>query len=92
MQSSNLYHGLLSKARDDPKNFLLVNLPSFCNLERFMTVYNFSQYTEMVLLKAVKFTLYVKIVSRGHIFSRVQPFYEQAVSNLDRPKHRSLWF
>jgi len=28
---------------------------------------------------------------RGRIFSRVQPFYEQAVSNLDRPMHRSLW-
>jgi hypothetical protein len=57
MQSSNLYHGLLSKARDDPKNFLRVNLPSFCNLDRFMTVYNFSQYTEMVLLKTVKIYL-----------------------------------
>jgi hypothetical protein len=26
----------------------------------------------------------------GHIFSRVWPFYEQAVSNLDRSMHRSL--
>jgi hypothetical protein len=28
---------------------------------------------------------------RGHIFIRVQPFYEQALSNLDRSMHRSLW-
>jgi hypothetical protein len=28
---------------------------------------------------------------RGRIFSCVQPFYEQAVSNLDRSMHRSLW-
>ncbi len=30
-------------------------------------------------------------VTRGHIFSCVQPFYEQAVSDLDRSTHRSLW-
>jgi hypothetical protein len=29
--------------------------------------------------------------SRGHIFSHVRPFYEQAVSNLDKSMHRSLW-
>jgi hypothetical protein len=29
--------------------------------------------------------------NRGRIFSRVQPFYERAVSNLDRSMHRSLW-
>jgi hypothetical protein len=29
--------------------------------------------------------------TRGHIFSRVWPFYEWAVSNLDRSMHRSLW-
>ncbi len=28
--------------------------------------------------------------SWGHIFSHVRPFYERAVSNLDRPMHRSL--
>jgi len=27
----------------------------------------------------------------GRIFSRVQPFYERAASNPDRPMHRSLW-
>ncbi len=27
----------------------------------------------------------------GHIFSHVRPFYELAVSNLDRSIHRSLW-
>ncbi len=27
----------------------------------------------------------------GHIFSHVQPFYEQGVSNLDRSMHISLW-
>jgi hypothetical protein len=27
----------------------------------------------------------------GRIFSRVRPFYEWAVSNLDRSMHRSLW-
>jgi len=32
-----------------------------------------------------------KNVFRGHIFSHVRPFYERAVSNLDRPMHRSLW-
>ncbi len=29
--------------------------------------------------------------SRGHIYSRVRPFYEPAVSDLDRSMHRSLW-
>jgi hypothetical protein len=28
---------------------------------------------------------------RGRIFSHVRPFYELAVSNLDRPMHGSLW-
>ena len=28
---------------------------------------------------------------RGCIFSRVRPFYERAVSDLDRSMHRSLW-
>jgi hypothetical protein len=28
---------------------------------------------------------------RGHIFSRVQPFYEQAVSNQNRSMNKSLW-
>jgi len=31
------------------------------------------------------------IATRGRIFSRVRPFYEQAVSDLDRSMHRSLW-
>ncbi len=30
------------------------------------------------------------IVSKGHIFSYVQPFYERALSNLERSMHRSL--
>ncbi len=29
--------------------------------------------------------------TRGHIFSHVRPFYEQAVSYLGRSIHRSLW-
>ncbi len=29
--------------------------------------------------------------SRGRIFSRVRPFYELVVSNLDMSMHRSLW-
>ncbi len=29
--------------------------------------------------------------TRGHIFSHVRPFNERAVSNIDRPMHRSLW-
>jgi hypothetical protein len=29
--------------------------------------------------------------ARGLIFSCVQPFYERAVSDLDRPMHRFLW-
>ena len=31
------------------------------------------------------------VKSRGQIFSHVRPFYERAVSNLDRSMHRSLW-
>ncbi len=30
-------------------------------------------------------------LARGRIFSCVRPFYEQAVSNIDRSFHRSLW-
>jgi hypothetical protein len=30
-------------------------------------------------------------VTRGRDFSHVRPFYEQAVSNLDRSMHKSLW-
>jgi hypothetical protein len=29
--------------------------------------------------------------TRGHIFSHVRPFFERAVSNLDRSMHISLW-
>ncbi len=29
--------------------------------------------------------------SRGCILSHVRPFYERAVSNLDRSMHRSVW-
>ncbi len=32
------------------------------------------------------------ICTRGRIFSRVRPSYEQAVSDLDRSMHISLWF
>jgi hypothetical protein len=32
-----------------------------------------------------------KFLTRGHIFCCVRPFCEQALSNLDRPMHRSLW-
>ncbi len=32
----------------------------------------------------------VAIKSRGRIFTCVQPSYERAVSDLDRPMHRSL--
>ncbi len=31
------------------------------------------------------------IGTRGHIFSHVRPFYERAVSNLDRSMDKSLW-
>jgi len=31
------------------------------------------------------------LANRGHIFIHVRPFYEQAVSDLDRPMYRSLW-
>jgi hypothetical protein len=34
---------------------------------------------------------FITDVIRGHIFSRVCPFYERAVSDLDRSMHRSLW-
>jgi hypothetical protein len=30
-------------------------------------------------------------LSRDHIFSRARPFYERAVSDLDRSMHRYLW-
>ncbi len=33
----------------------------------------------------------VKILIRGYIFSRVRPFYERAVSDLDKSMHRYLW-
>ncbi len=33
----------------------------------------------------------LECLTRGHIFSRVQPFYERAVSNLGRSIYRSLW-
>ncbi len=49
-------------------------------------VYN--NYTELFCNVAVagEFS-----VTRGHIFSRVRPFYEQAVSNLDRSMYISPW-
>ncbi len=31
------------------------------------------------------------VLFRDRIFSRVRPFYERAVSELDRSMHRSLW-
>jgi hypothetical protein len=30
-------------------------------------------------------------ITRGHTFSRVQPFYEWAMSDLDKSMHISLW-
>ncbi len=33
----------------------------------------------------------LRVQHKDHIFSCVRPFYEQAVSNLDRYMHRSLW-
>jgi len=34
---------------------------------------------------------YLVVRFRGRIFSRVRPFYEQAMCDLDRSMHRSLW-
>jgi hypothetical protein len=34
---------------------------------------------------------FYNIDTRGSIFSRVQPFYERAVSNLDRSMYISIW-
>jgi len=33
----------------------------------------------------------IQKTTRGRILSRVRPFYERAVSDLDRSMHRSLW-
>ncbi len=38
-----------------------------------------------------KYQMFGGAEGRGRIFSHVRPFYEQAVSNLDRSMHRSLW-
>jgi hypothetical protein len=43
-------------------------------------------------MKQVLKTFDTAFVPRGRIFSRVRPFYEWAVSDLDRSMHRSLWF
>jgi hypothetical protein len=49
----------------------------------------------MKLKLKLKLLVLIKIAfleqERGRIFSRVRPFYERAVSNLDRSMHRSLW-
>ncbi len=39
----------------------------------------------------VRLGFLIASVVRGRIYSRVRPFYEQAVSNLERSLHRSLW-
>ncbi len=39
------------------------------------------EYQHLLLLSDIK----------GCIFSRVRPFNEQVISNLDRSMHRSLW-
>jgi hypothetical protein len=36
-------------------------------------------------------TLKTGLMFRGRIFSHVRPLYEQAVGDLDRPMHSSLW-
>jgi hypothetical protein len=47
--------------------------------------------TLLWLFLAGLYSLFWNLQTRGHIFSHVRPFYEQAVSNLDRSMHRSLW-
>ncbi len=39
----------------------------------------------------LKATFLQELDTRGHIFSNVRPFSERAVSDPDRPMHRSLW-
>ncbi len=43
------------------------------------------------LRKKAKCKYVHEIDARGRIFSRVRPFNERAVSDLDRSMHRSLW-
>ncbi len=39
----------------------------------------------------IQCTQYVIKICQGHIFSHVRPLYEQALSDLYRSMHRSLW-
>ncbi len=49
-------------------------------------------HQNLIPLLSLKFICFVNIRGfRGRIFSRVWPFYEQAVSDLDRSMDRSLW-
>ncbi len=57
-----------------------VNLTLFCKLDPFCA-----------LLSCVKWSSFLSYIFRGRIFSCVQPFYERAVSDLDRSVHRSYW-
>ncbi len=60
-----------------------------CNGQTFKNLFFFQK----ILIKRTNFKCEQCLVcmSRGRIFSRVRPFYEWAVRDLDRPMHRSLW-
>ncbi len=47
--------------------------------------------TIMLLENIYSAKLFYSTGHRSHIFSHVQPFYERAVSDLDRSMHRFLW-
>jgi hypothetical protein len=55
-------------------------------LERYGEIHKVSKPTFVTILSAN-----ASGASRGCIFSRVRPFYERAVSDLDRSMHRSVW-
>jgi hypothetical protein len=54
-------------------------------------LFKFLDLTPTVKLLPESTVFLIEILSRGHIFSRVGSFYEQAVSDLDKSMHRSLW-
>jgi hypothetical protein len=54
----------------------------------FSSIFVFFVFLVIVLRTLFYFNCFT---SRGRIFSHVRPFYERAVSDLDRSMHRSLW-
>jgi hypothetical protein len=51
----------------------------------------YATWYDWYCLKLARIVQVLSHIARGRIFSHGRPFYEQAVSNLDRSMHRSLW-